>query len=203
MKNKNIYLSFTIFVLALLGLINNLKAQTFINPYIGYGAAKLNFPLPIGFDPNLKSHDKVYSKSTFLGFSLIKILNKYWSIDFQSDIGYQKFLRSDISFSGDEGSYFWQFRNSIIPKVFVGEKWRVGIGLNFDFLNSNHIRYDRIRKRAEFGSILQVNYLLNENFNLHLNCRHTLKAIDFRYPSNLDPHQSLNLGLGYRLQIEK
>lgn len=129
-------------------------------------------------------------------------INKYWEIDVQSDVSHQKISQQDNSFSGRIGAYFWQFRNSIIPKVFVGENWRLGIGLNIDYMTSNHSSFDQMKDRLDVGGIFQIDYQLNKHFNVHLNCRRTIKVIDIN--TNIrTPLQSLNLGLGYRFRINK
>ena len=45
MKKKKIYLLFLFLSLVIFGLNNTLQAQTFFNPYIGYGVTKLKDPL--------------------------------------------------------------------------------------------------------------------------------------------------------------
>ena len=215
MKKINILLLVLIFCLAFFFQNNKLNAQIFINPYIGYGITKLNYPLdpveiydfmPIPIEVVneglISKDDRLYSSKIYVGFSIIKPINKYWGIDLQSDISYQKFSRQDHSFIGRNGAYFWYFRNSIIPTLNIGEKWRVGIGLNFDYSDSNHSHFSQIRDQVEFGGILQVGYQLNKYFNLHLNYRHGLKTISNR-SIFFDPLQSLNFGLGYRFRIKK
>lgn len=214
---KNISLLVLVISLTFVSQNNKLNAQTFINPYIGYGITKLNYPLdpleiydfmPIPIEVVneglISKDDRLYSSKIYVGFSIIKPINKYWGIDLQSDISYQKFSRQDHSFIGRNGAYFWYFRNSIIPTLNIGEKWRVGIGLNFDYSDSNHSHFSQIKDEMEFGTILQTTYQLNKHFSLHLNYRHGLKRIN-RQIQNIffDPLQSLNFGLGYRFRIKK
>ena len=217
MKNNNRRLLLLVFSLVFLSLNGRLDAQVFINPYIGYGVTKLNYPLspleiynhmaiPIEVvnEGLISKDDKLYSPKIYVGFSIVKPINEYWGIGFQSDISYQKFSRQDHSFIGRNGAYFWYFRNSIIPTLNIGEKWKVGIGLNFDYSDSNHSHYSQIKDEVEFGGILQATYQLNKYFNLHLNYRHGLKRINSQIQNIFfDPLQSLNLGLGYRFQIKK
>ena len=113
MIKKINYLLFLFLSLVIFGLNNKLEAQTFINPYFGYGVTNLNYPLepseifggpiPIG-SVFMSKEDKLYTPSVYLGFSVIKYLNKYWDIDFQSDLSYQKFSRQDNSFNGRSGA---------------------------------------------------------------------------------------------------
>jgi len=212
MKKYNILILSLLFIF--LGAKNSVSAQTFINPYIGYGVTKLNYPLtpleiygrPITSEDIaeglISKDDKLYSPRIYIGFSIIKFLDKYWSIDFQSDVSYQKYIRQDGGFVGRTGVYFWQFRNSIIPNLNIGDKWRIGLGFNFDYINSKHDHYTLIRKRVEFGGVFQVGYELNNHFNLHLNYRQGLKVSDLGPSIQIDPLQSLNLGLGYRFRIK-
>lgn len=204
MKHRKQHLLFTIFVLFVFCNKGNLQAQTFINPFIGYGVTKFNHITSNGTtNPNEPTKViKVYSPKVSLGFSIVKYLNKYLSVDLQSDVGYQKMRVRGNGFVGFSGANFWYFRNSIIAYRNFGEKWRIGLGVNFDYLTSNHISLNLIRRRVELGGTFQIEHQLNERFNLHLNYRYGFKAINIR-PANYDPLQSLNLGIGYRFRIKK
>ncbi len=202
MENKGQYLSFAIIALIFIGSKNNLKAQTFINPYIGYGITKLKYEDLSEIPPlehALPSFER-YKPSVYLGFSIIKPINKYWGIDFQADISHQKFLLSGGSFNERSRVYFWHFRNAIIPTLNIGEKWRGGIGLNFNFSDFSKSHFN-IDKEVEFGVILQIGYQLNKHFNLHFNYRRGLKTISDQF-IYYDPFQSLNIGLGYQFNIK-
>lgn len=195
---------FTIIILAFFCEKGDLRAQTFVNPFIEYGVTKFSHIASDGtINPNEQTKViKVSSPKVSLGFSIVKYLNKYLSVDLQLDFGYQKMQFRDNGFVGLSGANFWHFRNSIIAYRNFGEKWRTGIGVNFDYLTSNHISLNLIRNRVELGGVFQIEYHLNKAFNIHLNYRHGFKAIDIR-PTNFDPLQSFNLGLGYRFQIKK
>jgi len=203
---KNIYYTFLFIIfLAVLCLNSTLQAQTFINPYIGYGVTKLNHPkrdLEF-FGDTISRIDRLYSPRVYLGLSITKQINEYWNINIQSDISVQKFEQQDNSFFGRRRIYFWHIRNSVIPTWNIDEKWRAGIGFNFDYLSDSDKFIIQVKSRAEFGGILQVGYQMSKYFNLHLNYRHGLKTIDFASPTSFDPLQSLNLGLGYRFRIKK
>lgn len=202
-KKRDVCFFSLLIILFLFGINNNLKAQIFISPYIGYGLSSLEHTTSTGYNSPLEQlkTSRLYSPSIYLGFNINKSVNEYWGIDFQSDVSYQKFSQQNNSFSGRIGAYFWQFRNSIVPKVLIGEKWRLGIGLNIDYLTSNHRRFDQIKKRLDFGGIFQIDYQLNKHFNVHLNYRRTFKVIDINSNIN-NPLQSLNLGFGYRFHIK-
>jgi len=204
MGNKKQLITFVALILVFFYTNSKLRAQTFINPIIGYGVTKLNHITSSGVNyPNPESKVvKVYTSKVHVGFSIIKYLNKYLSADLQSDVGYQKMRVMDNSFLGVSGAYFWYFRNSIIAYRNIGNKWRIGLGLNFDYLTSNHVSYNLISRRVELGSTSQIEYQLNDNFNLHISYRYGFKAINIR-PANYDPLQSLNIGLGYRFMIKK
>ena len=182
---------------------NSVNGQISINPYIGYGITKLKYENLSGVPPlehTILSFQS-YQPEIYLGLSIIKPINKYWGIEFQSDISHQKFLINDRSFNGRSRVYFWYLRNAIIPTFNIGKKWRVGVGLNFNFSDFSHSHFNVNNKEVEFGAILQLGYQVNKHFNFHLNFRQGLKTIsnEFIY-YNL--FQSLNVGLGYRFQIK-
>jgi len=202
MKKNNF--TFLFIILAVLCLNSTLQAQTFINPYIGYGVTKLNHTksdMEYLLDP-ISKIDRLYSPRVYLGLSITKQINEYWNINIQSDVSAQKFVRQNHGFVGINRTHFWYIRNSVIPTWSIDEKWRAGIGFSFDYLSHSDNFIAHVDKRVEFGGILQVTYQINKYFNMHLNYRHGLKAVNIK-SDIFDPLQSLNLGLGYRFRIKK